>query len=84
MQTKKICISSGKNQGGRPVALLGQAASRFDCHIDVEYHDKKVNAKSIIGMMSLGLNFGEDVIIYADGDDEVQAINDIEKCLQQV
>ena len=82
MLTKRISISTAKSQGARPVALLVQEASRFNCHIDVEYHDKKVNAKSIIGMMSLGLNFGEDVIVYADGDDEVQAISDIERCLQ--
>lgn len=81
---KRISISTGKNRSAKPVALLVQVASRFNSHIDVEYHDKKVNAKSIIGMMSLGLNFGEDVVVYADGEDEKQAISDIEKCLQEV
>ncbi len=84
MLSKKISISTVKDQNARPVALLVQVASRFNSHIDVEYQNKKVNAKSIIGMMSLGLNFGEDVVIYADGDDEVQAMHDIEKCLQEV
>ena len=82
MLTKRINISIAENQGARPVAILVQVASRFNCHIDVEYNKKKVNAKSIMGMMSLGLSAGEDVIVYADGDDEQQAIGDIEKCLK--
>jgi len=81
MVTKKINISIAQNQGARPVAILVQIASRFNCHIDVEYNEKKVNAKSIMGMMSLGLAPGEDVVVYADGDDEADAIADIEKCL---
>lgn len=82
MLSKSINISIEKNEGARPVAVLVQVASRFNCHIDVEYKDKKVNAKSIMGMMSLGLVPGEEVTIYADGDDEANAIEDIEKCLQ--
>lgn len=82
MLSKTINISIEKSEGARPVAVLVQVASRFNCHIDVEYKDKKVNAKSIMGMMSLGLVPGEEVTVYADGDDEINAITDIEKCLQ--
>lgn len=82
MLTKKINISIDETQGARPVAILVQVASRFECHIDVEYNEKKVNAKSIMGMMSLGLSQGQDVVVYADGADESAAIDDIEKCLQ--
>ena len=81
MIAKKINISIDNNQGARPVALLVQVASRFDCHIDVEHGNKKVNAKSIMGMMSLGLVEGGEVTVYADGEDENDAVNDIEKCL---
>ena len=82
MLTRKINISIDETQGARPVAILVQVASRFECHIDVEYNKKKVNAKSIMGMMSLGLSQGQDVVVYADGADESAAIDDIEKCLQ--
>lgn len=81
MLSKKINISLGDNLGARPVAILVQVASKFNCHIDVEYENKKVNAKSIMGMMSLGLAAGEQVTVYADGDDELQAVDDIEKYL---
>lgn len=81
MVSKRINISIADNLGARPVAILVQVASRFDSHIDVEYNNKKVNAKSIMGMMSLGLAAGEEVTVYADGSDEIVAVEDIEKYL---
>ena len=47
----------------------------------MEIESKKVNAKSIMGMMTLGLAAGEQVTISADGADENQAVTDIEKYL---
>ena len=78
----KIEIKSGLEP--RPVAVFVQVASQFDSSIYVEYGNKKVNAKSIMGMMSLGLAAGEDVIVLADGNDETEAISSIEKYLSAV
>lgn len=75
----KIQITSGLE--ARPVALLVQVASQFESNIYVESADKKVNAKSIMGMMTLGLAAGEDIIVSADGGDETEAIEKIEKYL---
>ena len=47
----------------RPVALLVQVASQFESNIYVEVEDKKVNAKSIMGMMTLSIVPGEEVTI---------------------
>lgn len=47
----------------------------------VEHGNVKVNAKSIMGMMTLGLASGETVTVTADGEDEVQAIDKIEEYL---
>ena len=65
----------------RPVALLVQVASRYESSIYVECEDKKVNAKSIMGMMSLGIAAGEEVTVIANGADEEEAIENIEKYL---
>ena len=65
----------------RPVAVLVQVASRHDCTVYIEAEGKKVNAKSIMGMMSLGLDSGEKVTVIADGTDEQQAVEDIEAYL---
>ena len=68
----------------RPVAMLVQVASRYDSTVYLETCGKKVNAKSIMGMMSLGLDLGEEVTVIADGADEVAAVDNIEKYLNGV
>lgn len=65
----------------RPVALLVQVASKHDCSVYLKIDEKKVNAKSIMGMMSLGLDSGETVTVIADGEDEKEAVADIEQYL---
>ena len=65
----------------RPVAIFVQVASRFESSIYVEVGTKRVNAKSIMGMMTLGLAAGEKVTVSADGTDEEDAIESIEKYL---
>ncbi|HKL80867.1 MAG TPA: HPr family phosphocarrier protein [Mobilitalea sp.] len=81
MITKEIVISIPNGLEARPVALLVQVASQYECNIYVEINEKKVNAKSIMGMMSLGIATGEMVTVSADGSDEVAAIDNIEKYL---
>ena len=83
MVTKKITIKIPSGLDARPAALLVQIASQYDSSIYVEHENKKVNAKSIMGMMTLGLNTGEEVIITANGSDEETAIAGIEKYLSE-
>ena len=63
------------------IALFIQIASQYDSSVYVEVKNKKVNAKSIMGMMTLGLNAGESVVVSAEGTDEQAAIENIEKYL---
>jgi len=81
MVSKKITIKIPTGLEARPVALLVQVASQYESAIYVECEDKKVNAKSIMGMMSLGLAAGEEVTVSAEGSDEQAAIENIEKYL---
>ncbi|MDF2609630.1 MAG: Phosphotransferase system, phosphocarrier protein HPr [Lachnospiraceae bacterium] len=81
MITKKISIKIPTGLEARPVALLVQVASQYESTIYVESEEKKVNAKSIMGMMSLGLVAGEEVTVTVDGADEKAAIENIEKYL---
>jgi len=74
-KSMKIQLSSGLE--ARPVAVLVQKATMFDSKIYIEAEGKKVNAKSIMGMMSLGLNMGEEVTIVADGEDEADAVESL-------
>ena len=81
MITKKIQIQLQNGLQARPVAVLVQVASQYNSSIYVECDDRKVNAKSIMGMMTLGLTAGEEVVVSANGDDEQTAMDDIVKYL---
>ena len=75
----EIKIPSGLDPS--TIALFIQIASQYDSSVYVEVKNKKVNAKSIMGMMTLGLNAGESVVVSAEGTDEQAAIENIEKHL---
>ena len=81
MISKEITIRLENGLEARPVAMLVQVASKFDSSVYLEAGEKKVNAKSIMGMMSLGLDTGEKVTVIVDGADEAVALEDIEKYL---
>lgn len=81
MIKKPITIQISNGLEARPVAMLVQVTSQYESRIQVESGDKHVNAKSIMGMMTLGLNVGESVTICAEGTDEEAAIERIEKYL---
>lgn len=70
-----ICLENGLE--ARPVALLVQVASRFESDIYLEHGDKKVNAKSIMGMMTMVLTAGDSVNVTANGNDENDAVDAI-------
>lgn len=81
MIRRPITIQLANGLEARPVAMLVQVASQYDSRIYVESGSKKVNAKSIMGMMTLGLDNGEDITVVADGPDENEAIVGIEEYL---
>ena len=81
MITKKIQIQLQNGLEARPVAVLVQVASQYNSSIYVECDDRKVNAKSIMGMMTLGLTSGEDIMVSASGEDEQEALVAMEKFL---
>ena len=75
----KIELSSGLE--ARPAAMLVQVASQYDSKIYLEADSKRVNAKSIMGMMTLGLVTGEEITLSANSEEEEPAISSIEKYL---
>ncbi len=79
-RTVEVKLQSGLE--ARPVAVLVQVASRYESKVYLETNGRKVNAKSIMGMMSLGLDSGETVLVTADGQDEAEAVSSIEKFLK--
>lgn len=78
---KEVTISMSNSMEATPIAHLVQLANQFSSSIYFEMDDKKVNAKSIMGMMSLVLSSGSKVVIDADGDDEESAVVELEHFL---
>jgi catabolite repression HPr-like protein/phosphocarrier protein len=70
--TIKLQLKNGLEP--RAAALFVQLASKYDCHITMCVGEKHVNAKSIMGMMSLGNLKGASLAITLDGDDEAEAL----------
>ena len=81
MLTKSIEIKLPRGLEARPVAELVQLASKYESTGHIEGQSQKVNAKSIMGMMTLSLNTGEEVTVIAEGSDEESAVADMEMFL---
>ncbi len=67
----------------RPATLLVQTASKFSSEVQLEYKGKSVNLKSIMGVMSLGVGQGADVVITVEGEDEVEAMAAISETMKK-
>ncbi|MBE5850088.1 MAG: HPr family phosphocarrier protein [Lachnospiraceae bacterium] len=77
MTKKDTVIRLENGLEARPIALLVQVASQYESSVYLEYGDKRVNAKSIMGMMTLVLVAGDTVTVTADGSDEEMAVDAI-------
>ena len=81
MTKRSIKVRLEDGLDARPVALLVQEASKYESNIYFEVDDKRINAKSIMGMMTLGVPAGGKVNVVAEGNDETKAIEHIGKYL---
>ncbi len=81
MTRKKVEVAMNKGQDTRPIAVLVQMASQYVSTVYIEYEDKHVNAKSIMGMMTLAMKNGDKVEVVTEGADEEAAADGISKYL---
>ena len=79
MKKSSIHVNLGNELKARHIALLVQEASKYESSIYIQIGARRVNAKSIMGMMTLGLDIGEELEVTADGDDEEAAVDGIER-----
>ena len=81
---KSVVVKMQQDFEARPIANLVQVANRYESKIYLEHGDSCVNAKSIMGMMSLTLMPGEEITVVANGTDEKEAAAGIERFLVNV
>lgn len=81
MSSKEIVVSDVSREHDNPIAELVQVACQFDSNIVLVNENRKINAKSIMGIMAFNPSRGMTVNIVADGSDEQEALVAMEKFL---
>ncbi|MDR2923690.1 MAG: HPr family phosphocarrier protein [Treponema sp.] len=74
MTTETITICNRAGIHARPAALLVQATKDFSCNIYIEKGNNRINAKSIMGIITLGAAYGTELKIIAEGEGEEKAV----------
>jgi len=78
MITKSVTIKNRAGIHARPAALIAQTANRFSCEILIEREDTRINAKSIMGIITMAASYNSVLILCADGADEKEAVEALE------
>ncbi len=82
MVEKRVEIANPIGLHARPAAIFVQTAGKFASSIWLIKGDKKVNAKSIMGLISLAISNGTEVIIGAEGEDEEIAVRELVELIE--
>jgi len=77
-----VTIRNRAGMHARPAALLVKTASEFESRIYIEKDSERVNGKSIMGVITLGATYNTPLKLIADGPDEMQALDAIEKLFE--
>ncbi|QDI91077.1 phosphocarrier protein HPr [Salicibibacter halophilus] len=83
MKQKTFTITAETGLHARPATNLVNKAGQFSSEITIEAKGKSVNLKSIMGVMSLGVGKGGEVLVTADGDDEERAMEALTETIQE-
>ncbi|MCZ2258455.1 phosphocarrier protein HPr [Sporosarcina sp. G11-34] len=83
MVEKQFTIIDEAGIHARPAATLVSVANKFTSDVKLVHNEKNVNLKSILGVMSLGIALGAEFTITAEGTDEQEALNELEKTLKE-
>ena len=75
MKSRQVVITNASGLHARPATFFVQKANCFKSSIWVEKEDCRVNAKSLLGVLSLGISKGTEITLIADGQDETEAVN---------
>lgn len=81
MRERQVIVQLAQGLHARPATLFVKVAASFSSEIGLNKEEKKVNAKSIIGVMSLAVSKGQSVVLTADGTDAEQALDALERVL---
>ena len=82
MVSKEVVINNQVGLHARPATFFIQKANEYKCSIWVEKEERRVNAKSLLGVLSLGIVKGTNIALIADGSDEKEAVDALVSLIQ--
>ncbi|ABN53934.1 MAG TPA: HPr family phosphocarrier protein [Hungateiclostridium thermocellum] len=82
MVKKEITINNISGWEAKLAAMFIQKASNYKSTVWIEKGERKANAKSLLGVLSLGIEKGSKIVLTAEGEDEVEALNELENYLE--
>ncbi|WP_087972726.1 phosphocarrier protein HPr [Oceanobacillus rekensis] len=83
MKTQTFTITAETGVHARPATLLVNKAGQYNSEVELSYSGKKVNLKSIMGVMSLGIPKGAEIEVSAEGNDEEEALNGVKEVIKE-
>ncbi len=83
MYMKEAVVNNQVGLHARPATFFIQKANEFKSSVWIEREDRRVNAKSLLGVLSLGITKGASITLIADGPDEKEAVDDLAELIAQ-
>lgn len=74
MVKKEVTVQNKTGLHARPASEFVKKASLFKSSIFIEFNNRSINAKSIVGILSAGIGYGSKLVLSADGEDEEEAL----------
>jgi phosphocarrier protein len=82
MAEKKVTVPNPSGLHARPAAVFIQTANKYSSQVKVEKAGKEVDAKSLLGVMSLAVKQNEEIIIRAEGEDAEEAVAELSQLVE--
>ena len=83
MVSEKLVIVNDEGLHMRPAGTLAKAAAEFKgCNITIVYNGKRTNAKSVMSVMTAGVNCGAQIVLECDGENEQQALDKLSEMIK--
>lgn len=83
MKVVKTAVKCKVGVHARPAAMLIKLSDKYRSKIEIEFKGRTIGINSIIGLLSLGIKCNDEIIVKADGEDEVDAVAAVIELLQQ-
>lgn len=83
MTSEKVTVITETGLHARPATLVVSLAAKFKSDVKLQKNEKIINAKSIMGLLSLGVVKNDEIIILAEGEDEVEAVRALKSLIEK-